>query len=69
MSAPEGFSVKHLEDTPFESEGVGEVRLRPGSCVHQRPGIRHWGVERSDDVELIEITLPAEFGTSEAEAP
>ena len=51
----------------FEYEGVGEVRLEAGSCVHQPPGIRHRELAHSDDLELLEITLPAEFGTTPAE--
>jgi len=47
----------------FWYEGHGEVFLKPGSCVHQPPGIAHRELEHSDDLELIEITLPAEFGT------
>ena len=47
----------------FWYEGHGEVRLMPGSCVHQPPGIAHREIEHSDDLELLEITLPAEFGT------
>jgi mannose-6-phosphate isomerase-like protein (cupin superfamily) len=42
---------------------VGEVRLEAGSCVHQPPGIRHRELEHSEDLELIEIVLPAEFKT------
>lgn len=53
----------------FEYEGVGEVTLKPGSCVHQAPGIRHREVAHSHDMELIEITGPADFGTEEVEAP
>lgn len=53
----------------FEYEGVGEVLLTAGSMVHQPPGIRHREVAHSDDVEMLEITLPAEFRTDEAEAP
>lgn len=51
----------------FEYEGVGEVLLRRGSCVHQPAGIRHREVEHSDDLEMLEITSPAEFGTEAAE--
>jgi len=47
----------------FEYEGVGEVRLEAGSCVHQPPGIRHRELEHSDDLELLEIVLPADFRT------
>lgn len=47
----------------FEYEGEGEHFLREGSCVLQPPGIRHREVRHSDDLELIEITAPAEFDT------
>lgn len=49
----------------FEYEGQGEHILREGSCVLQPPGIRHREVRHSDDMELIEITAPAEFDTRE----
>jgi len=47
----------------FDYEGVGRVRLRKGSCVYQPPGIRHTELGHSRDIEMIEITLPAEFPT------
>ena len=47
----------------FHYEGVGEVELKAGSCVHQPPGIRHIELSHSDDLELIEIVLPADFET------
>ncbi len=50
----------------FEYEGQGEHILREGSCVLQPPGIRHREVRHSDDLELIEITSPAEFQTDTA---
>lgn len=53
----------------FEYEGVGEVRLEAGSCVHQVPGIRHRELAHSDDLELLEITLPADFGTTNLDGP
>jgi len=53
----------------FEYEGVGEVRLEAGSCVHQPPGIRHRELDHSEDLELIEITAPAEFSSNECDAP
>jgi hypothetical protein len=31
--------------------------------VHQPPGIRHIEMEHSDDVEMLEIVMPAEFKT------
>ncbi|MHA1530226.1 MAG: cupin domain-containing protein [Alphaproteobacteria bacterium] len=52
----------------FEYDGQGEVILRAGSCALQPPGIRHREVTHSDDLELIEITSPAEFETVAAEA-
>lgn len=51
----------------FEYEDIGEVELRPGDCVHQPPRVRHREVAHSDDLELIEITGPAEFETASAE--
>lgn len=51
----------------FDYEQTGEHMLREGSCVLQPPGIRHREVRHSDDMELIEITAPAEFAT-EAES-
>ena len=51
----------------FDYEGVGAVRFEAGACVHQPPGIRHIEIAHSDDVEILEITLPAEFETHEAE--
>ena len=53
----------------FEYEGSGEHVLREGSCVLQPPGIRHREVRHSDDMELIEITSPADFATEEVDAP
>lgn len=43
----------------------GRVRLGAGSCVHQPPGIRHRELGHSDDVEMLEIVLPADFATEE----
>lgn len=50
----------------FWYEGVGEVTLEEGSCVHQPPGIKHKEIAHSDDVEMLEITLPASFDTHPA---
>ena len=49
----------------FEYEGQGRVRLEAGSCVHQPPEIRHREVGHSEDVEMLEIVLPADFTTEE----
>ena len=48
----------------FHYEGVGEVTLTAGSCVHQPPGIRHTELAHSDDVEMLEIVMPADFKTA-----
>ena len=53
----------------FRYEGQGEVTLKAGTCVHQPPGIRHVEIEHSDDLELIEITMPADFATESVPAP
>lgn len=70
-------SQPHIHDTTFqlvyvlkgwiefEYEGQGRVRLEPGSCVHQPPQIRHREVGHSEDVEMLEIVLPANFKTEE----
>jgi len=47
----------------FHYEGQGEVRLEAGSCVHQPPGIVHAERGHSEDLEMLEITLPANFAT------
>ncbi len=52
----------------FDYEGVGEVLLEAGAFVHQPPGIRHVEIDHSDDVEILEITLPADFETDASEA-
>lgn len=49
----------------FEYEGQGKVRLEAGSCVHQPPGIRHRELGHSDDVEMLEVVMPAGFATEE----
>ena len=49
----------------FEYEGQGIVRLEAGSCVHQPPEIRHREVGHSEDVEMLEVVLPAAFETQE----
>ena len=53
----------------FEYEGQGEVTFRPGSAALQPPGIRHREIRHSDDLELIEITSPAEFKTESVDKP
>lgn len=70
-----GGGEKHRHDLGFQMvyvlngwvrfwyEGTGEVLLQPHSCVYQPPGIPHREVEHSEDLQLLEITAPARFGT------
>jgi len=61
------FSVSHAVLKgwiKFHYEGVGEVTLKAGSCVHQPPGIRHTELGHSGDIEMLEIVLPADFKTA-----
>jgi hypothetical protein len=46
-------------------EGVGETLMKEGSCWTQPPKIRHMILDYSDDVELLEVILPADFKTVE----
>ena len=52
----------------FDYEGQGIVRLEAGSCVYQPPEIRHREVGHSEDVEMLEIVMPADFKTVEVAA-
>jgi quercetin dioxygenase-like cupin family protein len=49
----------------FDYEGYGEHRLVAGSTVYQPPGISHREIDHSEDFEVLEITLPADFETKE----
>ncbi len=53
----------------FEYESVGMVKMKPGSCFYQPPGIRHREISHSNDLELIEIVAPANFRTIALEKP
>jgi len=43
----------------------GEHVVRAGECITQPAGVPHNVVERSADLELIELTLPQRFATTE----
>jgi len=72
---PEEASTPHYHDVEFQMvyvlkgwyrtafEGEGEHTFEEGSCWIQPPGIRHAVLGYSDDCELLEIVLPAEFET------
>ena len=47
----------------FEYEDIGEVTLEAGSSALQPPRVRHREIAHSDDLELVEITAPADFAT------
>ena len=51
----------------FEYEGYGEHKLVEGSTVYQPPGIKHQEIDHSDDFEVLEITMPADFDTATAD--
>jgi uncharacterized RmlC-like cupin family protein len=48
-----------------EYEGQGEMTMREGSCWLQPPRIKHTVLDYSDDCELLEVILPADFETVE----
>jgi hypothetical protein len=72
---PEEVSKLHLHDVDFqmvyvlkgwiksEFEGSGVTVMREGSSWIQPPRIKHRVLDYSDDCELLEIILPAEFET------
>ena len=49
-------------------EGQGEILMREGSCWTQPPRIKHLIRDYSDDCELLEVILPADFDTMELTA-
>jgi hypothetical protein len=74
---PAEVSKRHYHDVEFqmvyvlkgwikgEYEGAGVVTMREGSCWLQPPKIEHTVLDYSDDCELLEIILPADFDTVE----
>src|SRR3954469_3541876 len=54
----------------FRFAGVqGEVTLRAGDGLSQPAGVPHNVIARSNDLEVIEINEPAEYGTWELATP
>ena len=49
-------------------EGHGEILMREGICWTQPPRIKHLIRDYSDDCELLEVILPADFETVELTA-
>jgi hypothetical protein len=76
---PEEVSKLHYHDVDFqmiyvlrgsittELEGQGPITMRAGSCWLQPPRIKHAVLDYSDDCEVLEIVLPADFETVEIE--
>jgi mannose-6-phosphate isomerase-like protein (cupin superfamily) len=74
---PAEVSKLHFHDIEFQMiyvlkgwvktylEGEGEGLMKQGSCWTQPPRIKHLILDYSDDVELLEVILPAEFKTVE----
>jgi quercetin dioxygenase-like cupin family protein len=56
------FCLRGWVDVVYEDQG-GPIRLTPGDCFIQPPGIRHRVLEASDGIEVIEIGVPAEHVT------
>ncbi len=77
---PAEVSKLHFHDLDFQMvyvlkgwvktymEGQGETVMQQGSAWTQPPRIKHLVMDYSDDVELLEIVLPAEFKTVELAA-
>jgi len=53
--------------TRVEIEDVGEVRFEAGDSWYQDPNVKHEVLEFSDDFEVIEICMPADFPTADAQ--
>jgi mannose-6-phosphate isomerase-like protein (cupin superfamily) len=54
----------------FRFAGVdGEVRVEAGSGLSQPAGVAHNVVARSDDLELLELNMPAQYGTFDVDGP
>ena len=76
---PEEVSKLHYHDVDFqmvyvlkgwiktEFDGQGAIVMRAGSCWIQPPRIEHKVLDYSDDCEVLEIILPADFKTVELE--
>jgi quercetin dioxygenase-like cupin family protein len=55
--------------TRAEFDGHGEHLMKAGSCWIQPAGIKHTVLEYSDDLEVLEIILPARYDTVEVDEP
>jgi quercetin dioxygenase-like cupin family protein len=46
-------------------EDIGEIHVEAGDVWYQAPNVKHEVLEYSDDFEVLEITMPADFPTHE----
>ena len=49
--------------TTFEMDGHGEHTVRAGGCWVQPAGIKHTVLGYSDDLEVLEVIIPADYDT------
>jgi len=52
-----------------EFEGQGVIEMREGSSWIQPPGIKHNVLGFSDDLEILEIIIPADYDTVNLDGP
>ena len=76
---PEEVSKRHYHDVEFqmiyvlkgwiktELDGQGAIVMRAGSAWIQPPRIEHVVLDYSNDCEVLEVILPADFATVELE--
>ncbi len=74
---PDEVSKLHFHDVDFQMvyvlkgwvktymEGQGETLMKEGTSWTQPPRVKHLIMDYSDDVELLEVILPADFKTIE----
>jgi mannose-6-phosphate isomerase-like protein (cupin superfamily) len=54
----------------FRFAGIdGDVVVRVGDALSQPAGVAHNVIARSDDLELIELNIPAQYGTFDLAVP
>lgn len=54
----------------FRFAGIeGDVTVRAGESLSQPAGVPHNVIARADDLEVIEINLPAQYGTWDLDTP
>jgi hypothetical protein len=52
-----------------EFEGKGEFLMKEGSCWLQPPKIKHTVLGFSDDLEILEVIIPANYDTINLNEP